>query len=795
MLRQYLLECFSNSSDKQFQTVAKWSKKLQSLWKAVLEENFVFSFRNALEVTSRFELDHRISSWHSDYIKSLNRWKSKSLNELSNADFGILEETWKRLTEDLQQEKLTPSVEIASQNKLTKDYFINHDNVEIFSQWKANTELYFTNKRDTHLSKIEKEYQVIYRLQKTKTQMDDKFAKYRKDIVQKVHLLFNELRTEGESLKDESLRDRKFKSIWDEWKSQIEVEKRELRDIPKDLQKSVLESQIIKSMNVLSIRTAQIQNTDCFVAIGKRDFHQLWDSYTQGQSIKQIAYFVLNDNFRRIRLAIGYISNLLLGNFVSNAGTNQYRTTLDILNTECGRNINNYLTGLTKSKSPYDRSYFDIIIDICYKIICKHNSKQDDNMRQSLQLTNDFIFDFTFHQCCKAIPVLQNIRDEFVKRTSLDNKFTRLEEDLRSTFIKLCDGIQTEHMCASELAEITVSGMKDALADTVPQDFLSVFMSNDNNNATFTKRSSLILRILKDLARGKNFEDYTSYIRDPSNFLIDYVQRRLEEYSTDRSILPILKNKLRRMIDTHIESYILECSKACDQCTQSIPGGWLLFKKTFHSNIRSKVRNLSLNDLDVLDIHNISNYHQFNEFYRDTLQNIDKDTDWLIWIKTILEEEVSLYRNITDSILECEELCPLCGELCQLSCGEHEHYCGTFHRPQGLSGWHNVESKQIVLNECTTNIRCKRSFLYNDVSYEYVNYKTVNPRFKSWRILGEDAKEAKYWHWVLFQFEQKFVDYYRIKKNPDIDLWSCLTEEEVIKDLENHYRDHIFRVD
>ena len=61
MLRQYLLECFSNSSDKQFQTVKKWSRKLQSLWKAVLEENFVFSFRNALEVTSRFELDHRIS--------------------------------------------------------------------------------------------------------------------------------------------------------------------------------------------------------------------------------------------------------------------------------------------------------------------------------------------------------------------------------------------------------------------------------------------------------------------------------------------------------------------------------------------------------------------------------------------------------------------------------------------------------------------------------------------------------------------------------------------------------------
>ena len=374
MLRQYLLECFSNSSDKQFQTVVKWSKKLQSLWKAVLEENFVFSFRNALEVTSRFELDHRISSWHSNYIKSLNRWKSNSLNELFNADVGILEETWKRLTEELQQEKLTPSIEIASQNKIMEYYFTNHDNVDIFSQWKANTEMHFTNKRERYISKMEKEYQMIYKLQKTKKQMDENFAKYRKDIVGKVHHLFIELGNTGESIKDKSLRDRKFKSIWDDWKSQIEVAKTELCDLSNDFQKALLDSRIIKSMHVLSIREALIQNTDNFIAIGKREFRQLSNSYTQGTSNKNITYFFLNDNIQKLIIAIGYISYLISSNFIPDAGTNQYRTTLDILNTECSRNIDDYLAGLAKSKSPYDPSYFHIIIDICYKIIFKHNS-------------------------------------------------------------------------------------------------------------------------------------------------------------------------------------------------------------------------------------------------------------------------------------------------------------------------------------------------------------------------------------------------------------------------------------
>ena len=794
-LRQYLLECFNNSSDKQFQTVNEWSHKLQSLWKAVLEENFVFSFRNALEVTSRFELDHRISSWHSKYIQSLNNWKSNSLNELFNADVENLEHTWKRLTTELQNEKLAPLIETVSQNNLMKHYFTNHDNVEIFSQWKANTEMHFSNKRERHISKMENEYQKIYRLQKTKKQMDDNFARYRKDIIDKVHRLFKDLEKTGESIKDESLRDRKFKSIWDEWKSQIEVEKTELCDISTDLQKVLLDSRIIKSMHVLSIRQALIQNTEKFVAIGENDFQQLSTSYTQYQSNKKIAYYFLNDILRKLTIAIGYNLNIASIKVTSDAGTKQYRSSLGILYTECTRSINDYLAELTKSKSPYDPNYFHIIIDICYKILLKHNSTQKDNMHQSLQLTNDFIFDYTFYQCCKAIPVLQNIQDEFIKRTSLDYKFTQLEKKLKLTFIHLCDGIQTEYLCASELAKMTVSGMKDALRDIVPQEYFSVFMSDANNIATFTTRSSLILRILKDLARNKNFDDYISYIRDPINFLVDYVQKQLKEYSTRESILQVLKNRLLRLINSSIELYILGCSNACEQCTQSTPGVWLHFKKTFYSKIKSKVRNFSYNDLDVLDIHTISNYIQFNEFYCEKLRKIVSKTDWSVWIRNILKEEVSLYKNITDSILECEELCPFCNELCQLSCGEHEHYCGTFHRPKGLYGWHHIETETISLKECTTSIRCKRHFRYKEVRYEYVNYKTVNPRFRSWKILGEDAIEAKYWRWVLLQFEPKFLEYYDVKRNYQIYLWNSLTEEEVIKDLEDHFRNYIFKTD
>ena len=202
-LRQYLLDCFSNSRDKKFQTVIEWSEKLKLMWKSVLEENFVFSYRNALEVTSRFELDHKISSWHSNYIQSLNRWKSESLNELFNADLNNLDETWKSLMQQLQQEKNHPSIEIIKQNELIKFYFVEHEIIEIFCQWKANTDQYFEKKREKHLEKMENEYKMIYEFQKTKKKMDETFVKCRKDIVLKVLALFTDMNKRGESLNDE----------------------------------------------------------------------------------------------------------------------------------------------------------------------------------------------------------------------------------------------------------------------------------------------------------------------------------------------------------------------------------------------------------------------------------------------------------------------------------------------------------------------------------------------------------------------------------------------------------------
>ena len=791
-LRQYLLDCFSNNPGKKFQTVIEWSEKLKLMWKSVLEENFVFSYRNALEVTSRFELDHKISSWHSTYIQSLNDWKSESLNELFNSDLNHLDETWKSLLEQLQHEKIHPSIEIMKQNELIKFYFVEHEIIEIFSQWKANTEQYFERKREKHLEKMEKEYKMIYEFQKTKKKMDETFVKCRKDIVLKVLALFTDMKKRGESLNVENTIDSKFSLIWSEWKLQIDVHEPEQSNISNDLQTSLFESEIIKSMHASSDKSTLINDTENFIPIGQESFENL--SILLSKTNTKSYYYTLNDLLKKIHIGIGYISTIFSGKSKPDAGNNQFKTVLGILITECERNINDYLVSLLKNESPYDPNSFHIIINKCYETLSKHNYSQKHNFQESLELNTDFIFDFIFYQCCKAISTLQQIQDQFLSRTSLDLKFNQLEDQLRTTFNKLCEGIESEYLCASELAKITMSGLKDSLADTVPQTFLSVFLDDPRHNTTFRDRSSLILSLLKDLARNRVFDDYLSYIKNPINFLVDYVQKQLKKYSQNKDARKKTQNKILEKVNELIEFYSEACYQAWKQDSE-IPITWANFKIDFYSKIKHKIRNVSFNDLDVLDIHEISNYSQFCDFYSEELKLLVEQIEWIEWIVNTIEKEVSLYKDITDTILECEELCPFCNELCQLSCGDHEHYCGTFHRPQGINGWRGYHDRKIYLYNCTSGVKYEVKFYYNDVLYEYVKYKTVNSRFKSWKILGEDYVDSKYWNWVLYHFEDQFVAHYGVLKNECTSQWSDLTEENIVKDLEKHYRNHTFGKD
>ena len=316
----------------------------------------------------------------------------------------------------------------------------------------------------------------------------------------------------------------------------------------------------------------------------------------------------------------------------------------------------------------------------------------------------------------------------------------------------------------------------------------NLFINDPEYGSIYSCRAS----VLKQLAKKKDFNTYISFINSPFTHFDAYILTNIRSYSMKQYVISnILVNTKQSIHD-----FTARCAEITTSAhTQGIDTfiGW---KQHFHKNIMHSVRGIKLSDLNILDVYTVANLRQFSELFLQSLDDCINQFDWEDWITVILttNEFIEIKDNIIDSLIECKALCPFCSEPCQLSSGKHEHYCGTFHRPKGISGWHYLESNIICLDECTTSIGRNGLFRYKDKSYRYRDYRTVNEYFNSWKILGEDSIESKYWQWVLYTFHEEFVDHYAILPNDKIDEeWSDLTEEEVIDDIERHYQNYLFK--
>ena len=785
-LRSRILKSVS-SKNRNFLTLREWRRKLSSLWKSVLKENFVFSYRNILEVNARIELDNTMCFWHSHFIQEMSNLKSQFINTLYNVENEHHQDTMKQIEEELHQSICSAT---SHANQIIEYFFNQHDKKAIFEQWRYRTEQFFELCEENTRKKIMNECEMICKIEKQKQDINKNFAICRKEIVSKVRNLFDATANRKSFVIPESI-DSLFNELWNKWKSPINFFSVEAIDISSDLQKVLFESFQLRQLDVYTERRNLFMDKDKFSSVGVGDFNEISSIYSFAES--EYNYYKVT-NYQSGQF---YLGRTFLSLFVPSGKSGKNETKADQYKLQAIVDYHTKKINSTIAKFPqnsnYNIDYFYILVENCVKLITEHNkSEKESNAQQSFILTNHFIFDFVFYQCCRAIRPFENLQENYLAQNSLELKLKELEYTLKEVFSKLCEGIQSEKLCADQLANIMIDGMREYLDDRVLQTLQSLFVNDPEHGTTYSSRASLQLSILKDLARKKDFKAYISYINSPFDSINTFVQERIDDYSKKQFVISnILAN---------ITNLIYDLKRKCISAAKSVSSryikSWHNWKLEYHRSILKYVRGVQLSDLDILDMYDVHNYQQFAELFTQSLEEAIGHVNINSWILKVLTSQhfLMLYESITNTLMECKALCPFCREPCQLSAGEHEHYCGTFHRPQGVSGWRYLTSKQITIEECTTCILNRYNFFYNDVLYPYVNYRSINEYFASWRILGEDSIESKYWQWVLYTFQQEFVEFYGILPNDSIDTeWSNLTEREVIDDLERHYQNYIFK--
>ena len=166
-------------------------------------------------------------------------------------------------------------------------------------------------------------------------------------------------------------------------------------------------------------------------------------------------------------------------------------------------------------------------------------------------------------------------------------------------------------MCATELAAITLNGMREHLKDTVLQSLHKLFIDDPEHGTIYSSRPSLQLSVLKELAKKKDFNAYISFINSPFTYIDNYILGNIREYSVKQSVVSNILAKIKQCTD----NFRAKCAEITNSAHSQDIDTFKEWKLHYHTNIKHSVRAVKLSDLDILDVYTVKNLKQFSDLF------------------------------------------------------------------------------------------------------------------------------------------------------------------------------------
>ncbi|XP_068218831.1 interferon-induced very large GTPase 1-like [Palaemon carinicauda] len=198
-------------------TADKFSARLKDLCHGILDQNFVFSFKNSLEMDAYNFLERELSDilW---LMKSTGmEWFNIKRNLIGNSDDKLA-----KLCHDLESE-CRKHIDNAFQEaeKKLDDFFTTNEDRSILEQWRANSSLRLKTSYSDIINSVIGN--VRCEIEKRKIQVEQKkvMKSYINTTMKDAQKLAEELRQEGQKKLSEEELELKFREKWNEWMKDV----------------------------------------------------------------------------------------------------------------------------------------------------------------------------------------------------------------------------------------------------------------------------------------------------------------------------------------------------------------------------------------------------------------------------------------------------------------------------------------------------------------------------------------------------------------------------------------------
>uniref|UniRef100_A0A8C1XK65 VLIG-type G domain-containing protein n=1 Tax=Cyprinus carpio TaxID=7962 RepID=A0A8C1XK65_CYPCA len=214
----------SQASKSHGMTLTHLNDRIKDLWEALLNERFVFSFRNSLEISAYRKLETQYSKWSWSLRCAMMETENKLHNKIENEAIHEVDEN------DLHRELKETSEEV---KKSMSEFFEKDTDADILVQWKTSFEIKIKELQENIVRETNKKLNGIFPQENQKKKIAAERTKRENTYYEKSKELALNLK---DKTNDEKTLKSQFNSFWKEWMNEIR-RNTSIRDI--DIMKDV----------------------------------------------------------------------------------------------------------------------------------------------------------------------------------------------------------------------------------------------------------------------------------------------------------------------------------------------------------------------------------------------------------------------------------------------------------------------------------------------------------------------------------------------------------------------------
>ncbi|XP_035852365.1 interferon-induced very large GTPase 1-like [Sander lucioperca] len=773
----------SKASQSDGITLSQFKSKIHDLWNALMNENFVFSFKNTLEIAVYRKLEVKYGNWTWALRSNMLTIENGLYTTIENGKLDKVELNF------LHKEMSKAYGEI---KKAMTTYFDDDRDKEMLVQWRGQFENKIKEFHDEQVRGVKRKLDEVIQQKNARKKLDDKKTEFENKLLQKSKELAHQLKDKA---KDEEELKKHFTSVWSGWVRELTADIKPIEDInyaedqSKIIQELGFEWSLIEESKSSGRYTkiSEVGDYEHYVTITKH--RELCDTSHQSQgddrkkkNKKGQGSYSLSTAWLSLKKIFGTVSTPQVekhtsGRFLSYEEQQLIRSLID--------DVEQQTIDIIKKKPVaargYSPTYLQEVANNVKEKVTEFESKRNYALKK--EFTVDLIL-YVFH---RAESWLSESHKKFKGNNDALSYVESKKIQYYNIFRSFCKGnssavVLGELMC-EKLKVSTVEAVCNKTAIDLAGEMKCTFPAFSGNRLNLEKH------LLKSLAEKEDFDGFITYIRHPRNQAEAFIKDEVKKY-----IFKDNKVKARNILKKNVEDIKNLLSRALFTATEKVkkqrgdPDMWV---KEFSSSLKDQ---LTFNTFCCQNFSDINNFDFLKEETEKGLVSVIEE------VSSLSLDKMEEFRMKPDQILIdqlcncCWVTCPFCAAVCTNTLKDHspDDHSVPFHRSAAVNGFHFRNTEILSVDFCTTDVACDGSFYPDGDSEELIpfkQYRTAGPRYANWRITPDESK-LKYWTWFVCRFQKKLEDHYGLKFQDQGEIpseWKTHSKKEAIKSLDKMF--------